>query len=63
MTKCGCPSRFIAMVRLFHDGMQARVQTNEHIQIYNAKNMHKNAQFESYERLVNSKMTIKFKEF
>ena len=26
MTKFGCPPRYIEMVRLFHDGMQARVQ-------------------------------------
>ena len=26
MTKFGCPSRYIAMVHQFHDGMQARVQ-------------------------------------
>ena len=26
MAKFGCPPRFIAMVRQFHDGMQARVQ-------------------------------------
>ena len=25
MAKFGCPPRFIAMVRQFHDGMQARV--------------------------------------
>ena len=28
MAKFGCPSRFIAMVRQFHDGMQARVQND-----------------------------------
>ena len=28
MAKCGCPPRFIAMVRQFHDGMQARVQND-----------------------------------
>ena len=28
MAKFGCPPRFIAMVRQFHDGMQARVQTD-----------------------------------
>ena len=28
MAKFGCPSRFIAIVRQFHDGMQARVQNN-----------------------------------
>ena len=27
MVKFGCPPRIIAMVRQFHDGMQARVQT------------------------------------
>ena len=27
MAKFGCPPRFIAMVRKFHDGMQTRVQT------------------------------------
>ena len=32
-----------------------------YIQIYNAKDMHKTAQFMSYERLVNSKMVIKLK--
>ena len=26
MAKFGCPPRYIAMVRQFHDGMQARVQ-------------------------------------
>ena len=26
MTKFGCPPRYIAMVRQFHNGMQARVQ-------------------------------------
>ena len=29
MAKFGCPPRFIAMVRQFHDGMQARVQNDE----------------------------------
>ena len=28
MAKFGCPLRFIAMVRQFHDGMQARVQND-----------------------------------
>ena len=28
MTKFGCPSRYIVMVRQFHDGMQARVQND-----------------------------------
>ena len=28
MTKFGCPPRFTAMVRQFHDGMQARVQND-----------------------------------
>ena len=28
MAKFGCPPRFIAMVRQFHDGMQVRVQNN-----------------------------------
>ena len=28
MSKFGCPPRFIAMVRQFHDGMQARVQND-----------------------------------
>ena len=28
MAKFGCPSRFIAMVRQFHDGIQERVQNN-----------------------------------
>ena len=28
MTKAGCPSKFIAMVRHFHDGMQARIQND-----------------------------------
>ena len=28
MAKSGCPSRFIAMVRQFHDDMQARVQND-----------------------------------
>ena len=28
MAKFGCPARFIAMVRQFHDGMLARVQNN-----------------------------------
>ena len=28
IAKFGCPPRFIAMVRQFHDGMQARVQNN-----------------------------------
>ena len=28
MTKLGCPPRFIAIVRQFHNGMQARVQNN-----------------------------------
>ena len=28
MVKFGCPPRFIAMVRQFHDGMQARVQND-----------------------------------
>ena len=28
MTKFGCQFRFIAMVRQFHDGMQARVQND-----------------------------------
>ena len=27
MAKFGCPAKFIAMVRQFHDGMLARVQT------------------------------------
>ena len=30
MTKFGCPPRYIAMVRQFHDGMQARVQNGEY---------------------------------
>ena len=29
MVKFGCPSRFIAMVRQFHDGMQTSVQNDE----------------------------------
>ena len=29
MVKFGCPSRFIAMVRQFHDGMQTRIQNYE----------------------------------
>ena len=29
MAKFGCPPRFIAMVRLFRDGMQTRVQNDE----------------------------------
>ena len=28
MTKFGCPPRYMAMVRQFHDGMQARVQND-----------------------------------
>ena len=28
MAKFGCPAKFIAMVRQFHDGMLARVQNN-----------------------------------
>ena len=28
MAKFGCPPRFIAMVRQFHDGMRARVQND-----------------------------------
>ena len=28
MAKFGCPPRFIAMVRQFHDDMQARVQND-----------------------------------
>ena len=28
MAKFGCPPRYIAMVRQFHDGMQARVQND-----------------------------------
>ena len=28
MTKFGCPPRYIAMVRQFHDGMQARIQND-----------------------------------
>ena len=28
MAKFGCPPRFIAVVRQFHDGMQARVQND-----------------------------------
>ena len=28
MAKLGCPPRFIAMVRQFHDDMQARVQND-----------------------------------
>ena len=28
MAKFGCPPRFIAMVRQFHDGMQTRVQND-----------------------------------
>ena len=28
MTKLSCPARYIAMVRQFHDGMQARVQND-----------------------------------
>ena len=28
MAKFGCPPRLIAMVRQFHDGMQARVQND-----------------------------------
>ena len=28
MTKFGCPTKFIAMVRQFHDGMLARVQND-----------------------------------
>ena len=30
MAKFGCPPIFIAMVRQFHDGMQVRVQNNQH---------------------------------
>ena len=29
MAKFGCPPRYIAMVRQFHDGMQAHVQNDE----------------------------------
>ena len=29
MSKYGCPRKFIAMVKQFHDGMQARVQDND----------------------------------
>ena len=29
MAKFGCPLRFIAMVRQFHDGMQTRVKNDE----------------------------------
>ena len=28
MAKFGCPPRYIAMVRQFHDGMQARIQND-----------------------------------
>ena len=28
MAKLGCPPRYIAMVRQFHDGMQARIQND-----------------------------------
>ena len=28
MAKFGCPAKFIAMVRQFHDGMRARVQND-----------------------------------
>ena len=28
MAKCGCPPRSMAMVRQFHDGMQARVHND-----------------------------------
>ena len=28
MAKFGCPAKFIAMVRQFHDGMLARVQND-----------------------------------
>ena len=28
LTKFGCPTRFIAVVRQFHDGLQARVQND-----------------------------------
>ena len=28
MAKCGCPTKFIAMVRQFHDGILARVQND-----------------------------------
>ena len=28
MAKCGCPAKFIAMVRQFHDGMLARAQND-----------------------------------
>ena len=28
MAKVGCSPRFIAMVKEFHDGMQARIQNN-----------------------------------
>ena len=28
MAKYGCPEKFITMVRLFHDGMQALVKNN-----------------------------------
>ena len=31
MAKFGCPPRFVAMVRQFHDGMQARVQNDGEI--------------------------------
>ena len=29
MAKFGCPPRFIALLRQFHDGMQGRVQNDE----------------------------------
>ena len=37
--KFGCPPRFIAMVRQFHDGMQARVQNDgEYSQLFPVTN-------------------------
>ena len=39
MTKFGCPPRFIAMVRHFNDGMQARVRDDgEHSEPYAVTN-------------------------
>ena len=39
MAKFGCPPRFIAVVRQFHDGMQARVQNDgEFSELFEVKN-------------------------
>ena len=35
MAKFGCPARFMAMLRHFHDGMQARVQNDEPFEVAN----------------------------